>query len=165
MAEPLGWPAIIGMVGGIVGMAGGVASFGDRFYKGRPKASLTTGGPATPNFVKVRIKNTTDYDVYVTGATEWRGIYFLTEDATTSNIIRGQVQKPTFKPFMLKPAEEKDLLIMAKYKDGVAVEARSGNRYVDFWLHWRRGNATWLPQIPVPVCTNTRTIRELGGVE
>lgn len=52
----------------------------------------------------------------------------------------------------------------AKYKDNVAVEAL-GTRYVEFWIFWRRGNATWLPQIPIPVCTNTQTIRELGGVE
>lgn len=35
MAEPLGWPAIIDMVGGVVGMLGGIASFRDSFYKGR----------------------------------------------------------------------------------------------------------------------------------
>jgi hypothetical protein len=159
-----GWAATIGVVGGVVGLLGGLMSFRDRFYKGRPVASLTTRNSSGRNLVLIRIKNTTDYDIYVNGAAEWRGIYFLTEDATTLNIVRGQVQKNMFTPFMLKPDEIKELLIMAKYKDGVAVEARSGNRYVDFWLHWRRGNATWLPQIPVPVCTNTSTVRQLGGM-
>lgn len=42
MADSLDAPAIIGMVGGIVGLLGGAASFYDRFYKGRPVASLTT---------------------------------------------------------------------------------------------------------------------------
>jgi hypothetical protein len=38
----LGAPAIIGMIGGIVGLLGGVASFRDRFYKGRPIAAGTS---------------------------------------------------------------------------------------------------------------------------
>jgi hypothetical protein len=156
------WAATIGVVGGIVGLLGGLMSFRDRFYKGRPVASLSTRNSSGRNLVLIRIKNTTDYDIYVKGATEWRGIYFLTEDATSLNIVRGQLQKSMFTPFMLKPNETKELLIMPKYKDGVAVEASSEDRYFAFWLHWRRGNATWLPQIPVPVWTNTGTIRQLG---
>jgi hypothetical protein len=163
MAEPSGAPAIIGMVGGIIGLIGGMASFYDRFYKGRPVASLTTRNSYGRNLVLVRIKNTTNYDVVVTGTTERRGIYYLAEDSTTLNIVNGHVGKD-ISPFMLKPDESKELVIMPKIKDGVPVEAL-GNRYVEFWIYWERGNATWLPQIPVPVCTNTRTVRQLGGVE
>jgi hypothetical protein len=158
----LGAPAIIGMIGGIVGLLGGVAAFRDRFYKGRPIASLTTGNSNGRKLVLVRVKNTTNYDVLVGSTSERRDIYFLSDDSSTLSIIKGQLGKGF--PFILKPDESKELVVMAKYENGVAVEAL-GNRYVEFWIHWRRGNATWLPQIPVPVCTNTQTIRQLGGVE
>ena len=112
----------------------------------------------------MRIKNTTEYDVVVNGGAERRGVYFLAEDFETGTIVRGQIKKGMFSPFVLKPGDSKELIIMPKFKDGIAIEAM-GNRYIEFWIHWRRGNATWLPQIPVPVCTNTKTIRQLGGVE
>ena len=164
MPDPFGWPAIIGMVGGIVGLAGGLASFYDRFYKGRPVASLATDDNNGVEHVPLRITNTTSYDVMINGAGEKRGIYFLAESADTRNIIKGQLNRQTFPAFMLKPGASKELFIMAKYKDNVAIEAL-GNRYVEFLIYWRRGNATWLRQIPIPVCTNTRTIRQLSGVE
>ena len=112
----------------------------------------------------MRIKNTTEYDVVVNGGAERRGVYFLAEDFETGTFVRGQIKKGMFSPFVLKPGESKELIIMPKFKDGIAIEAM-GNRYIEFWIYWRRGNATWLPQIPVPVCTNTKTIRQLGGVE
>jgi len=164
MAEPLGWPAIIGMVGGIVGLIGGTLSLRDRFYKGRPTASLTTGVSGTQKLVTVRVKNTTDYDLIVTGATERRGVYFLAEDLNTGNILRGQLREGMFPPFMLKPGDSRELILMPKFVGGMAVEAM-GDRYVEVWIYWRKGNATWLPQIPVPVCTNTRTVRNLGGFD
>ena len=163
MSEPLGAPALIGMIGGVVGMIGGAASFYDRFYKGRPIASLTTRNSSGRMLVLVRVKNTTSYDIVVQSTFERRGVYFLAEDSTTLNIIKGQLGKDGF-PFILKPDEGKELIVMPKFKDGMAVEALR-NRYVEFWIYWRRGNATWLPQLPVPVCTNTQTIRQLGGVE
>jgi hypothetical protein len=155
-----GGAATIGVVGGVVGLLGGLTSFRDRFYKGQPVASLTTNNSGGRTLVQVRIKNTTEYDVVVNGGAERRGVYFLAEDFETGTIVRGQIKKGMFSPFVLKPGESKELIIMPKFKDGIAIEA-IGNRYIEFW----RGNATWLPQIPVPVCTNTKTIRQLGGVE
>jgi hypothetical protein len=162
MPEPLGAPALIGMIGGIVGLIGGAASFYDRFYKGRPIASLTTRNSSSRTLVLVRVKNTTSYDIVVESTSERRGVYFLSEDSSTRSIIKGQLAKGF--PFILKPDESKELLVMPKFKNGMAVEAL-GSRYIAFWINWRRGNATWLPQIPVPVCTSTGTIRQLGGVE
>jgi hypothetical protein len=163
MAEPLGWPVIIGMVGGMVGLAAGLASFYDRFYKGRPVASVTTRASSDRTLVLIRIKNTTNYDVVVLGSNERKNIYFLTEDSSTLNIIRGQMEK-TAPTFILKPDETKELIIMTKFKDNMPMDVLKPG-YVAFWISWRRGNATWLPQIPIPVCTTTRTIRQLGGVE
>ncbi|MET3911915.1 hypothetical protein ABID59_006282 [Bradyrhizobium sp. S3.3.6] len=163
MAEQMTWPALIGMVGGLVGLAGGVASFYDRFYKGRPVASLTTRNSSGRTIVLIRIKNTTSYDVVVTGSKERKNVYFVAEDSTTLNIIKGQMDRsaPTF---ILKPDETRELLIMPKFKDNMPVDVLKPG-YIAFWISWRRGNATWLPQIPVPVCTTTQTIRKLGGVE
>ncbi|TWB86820.1 hypothetical protein FBZ93_1261 [Bradyrhizobium macuxiense] len=132
-----GLAATVGVVGGIVGLIGGLMSFGDRFYKGRPIASLTTGTSGDQKLVFVRIKNTTNYDVMIKRATERRQVYFLTEDFEIGNLLRGQTEG-MFRPFMLKPGDSKDLLIRPKFKDGVAVEAM-GNRHIDFWLYWRRG--------------------------
>lgn len=87
MADPAGWPAIIGMVGGVVGLLGGLASFGDRFYKGGPVGSLTTQNSFGNNVVLVRIKNTTNYDVVITFATERKGVYFLAD--RRSRALRG----------------------------------------------------------------------------
>jgi hypothetical protein len=162
MAESMGWPAIIGIVGGMVGLAGGLASFYDRFYKGRPVGSITTRNSNGRTLVLIRIKNTTSYDVVVTGSKERKGVYFLTEDSTTFNIIKGQMEKAA-PSFILKPDETKELLIMPKFKDNMPMDVLKPG-YIAFWISWRRGNATWLPQIPLPVCTTTQTVRQLGGV-
>lgn len=50
---------------------------------------------------------------------------------------------------MLKLGKEKDLLIMSIFKDNMPVEVLKLG-YVAFWINWRCGKATWLPQIPVP---------------
>ncbi|WOH58510.1 hypothetical protein [Bradyrhizobium sp. BWC-3-1] len=155
---------MIGVVGGVVGLLGGLASFGDRFYKGRPVGSLTMQSSFGNPLVHVRIKNITNYDVMITYANERKGVYFLADGPEVESIVRGQLGKEAFKPSMLKPGEEKELRVQAKYKDGVAVEAL-GKKYVEFWIHWRRGNALWLPQIPLLVCGDTQTIRRIVGVE
>lgn len=159
-----GWASTIGVVGGVVGLLGGVMSFRDRFYKGRPVASLTVDKSGSRPLVQVRITNTTDYDVLVNGSSERMGVYFLAEDLQTGSLLRSQFKGRTFAPFALKPGESKELVVIPRFKDNLAIEA-TGNRYVEFWIHWRRGNATWLRQLSIPVCTNTRDIRQLGGVE
>jgi hypothetical protein len=74
------------------------------------------------------------------------------------NIVRGAAGRKHL--FMLKPNESKELVIAPIIKNGVALEVRPHN--VCFEFHWRRGNATWLPQFPVRVRTNTATIRKYG---
>lgn len=65
---------------------------------------------------------------------------------------------------MLKPNDEKELRVQALYKDGIALEGL-GKKYVEFWIHWRRGNALSLPQVPLLVCGDTQMIRRIAGVE
>jgi hypothetical protein len=82
----LNWFAIVGAIGGIIGMIGGLLSLRDRFAKGRPIASLTTTTQGSRKLLTIRIKNTTEYDVVIDGASERRGVYFLVEDFDTSNL-------------------------------------------------------------------------------
>jgi len=65
MADPLGWPAIIGMVGGLVGLAGGIASYRPQFshehrsWRDRPPRSLQAGGVVVGCFA-VELKGSWD---------------------------------------------------------------------------------------------------------
>jgi hypothetical protein len=155
--------AIVGTVGGIVGMIGGLVSLRDRFAKGRPIASLTTTH-GSRKLLTIRIKNTTEYDVVINGASERRGVYFLSEDFDTGNLLRGQLQEGMFKPFMLRPTESKELILMRKFQGGVAVKAL-GKTKIKVLIYWRRGNATSRPQLPVAVCADTQMLHRIAGVE
>ncbi len=127
-------------------------------------ASLTTITHGSQWLLGVRIKNTTEYDVVIIGASERRGVYFLAEDFDTGNLLRGQLQEGMFKPFMLKPTESKELILMPKFQGGVAVEAL-GKTKIKVLIYWRRGNSTSRPQLPVAVCADTQTLRRIAGVE
>jgi hypothetical protein len=88
--------AIVGLVGGLIGAIGGALALRDRYMKGRPVASLSTSMNGTQKLLTIRIKNTTDYDVLMTGASETGGAYFLAEDFQTGNIDRGQLEEGMF---------------------------------------------------------------------
>jgi hypothetical protein len=150
----LGAPAIIGMIGGIVGLIGGLASFYDRFYKNRPVASLTTQGEGEDRLVCLRIKNTTEYDIAILGARAKPPIYIVSDGADTGTLLDTLDGKRS-PQFMLRPGESKELNLTAQPRGPEDLE----DQRVNFWISWRRGNATWLRQYPVPVCTTTATIR------
>jgi hypothetical protein len=154
--------AIVGLVGGFIGAIGGALSLRDRYLKGRPIASLSTGTSGTQKLLTIRIKNTTDYDALITGANEASGTYFLTEDWRVGNILRSQLKEGMFQPFMLKPGEGKELVLMPKL-DGVRMEVL-GNRNVRVMIYWRRGNSTGVPRLPMAVTANTQTIRRIAGL-
>jgi hypothetical protein len=97
-------PAVVGLIGGFIGAVGGALSLRDRYLKTRPIASLSTCVRGAQKPLTIRIKNTTDYDVLVTGANEANGTYFLTEDSRP-DIVRGQLKEAMFRPFMLKPGQ------------------------------------------------------------
>ena len=73
-------------------------SFYDRFYKGRPIASLTTRNSSGRTLVLVRVKNTSSYDIVVQSTFERRGFYFLPEDSIALSIIKGQLGKDGLPP-------------------------------------------------------------------
>jgi hypothetical protein len=151
-------------LGGIVGLIGGLLVFYDRYYQGRPVASLTVKvqSPSGRKLVCVRIKNTTPYDVAILGAKNRQGVYYLTEDEATRSLVAGVMGALKF-AFMLKPDETRELIIMPHFDSGIPLEVKK--RYIEFAIYWRRGNATWLPQVPLLVCSTTYVIRQLGGVQ
>jgi hypothetical protein len=74
-------------------------------------------------------------------------------------LMRGAAGRSPY--FMLKSGESKELKIAPMCnKDGLPLEITPHT--VTFLIFWRRGKATWLPQIPVVVRTSTRTIRKYG---
>jgi hypothetical protein len=106
----------------------------------------------------IRITNTGDYDIAVLNATVTPRVYFSTEDMEVRTPLQGAAgQEPSF---LLKPWEDKQLFIAPHFENGIARELTP--QRVSFRIAWRRCNATWLPQVPVFVRTNTTTIRRFA---
>ena len=156
-------PAVVGLIGGFIGAVGGTLSLRDRYLKTRPIASMSTCVRGSQKLLTIRIKNTTDYDVLITGASEASGTYFLTEDSEPGSIGRSQHKEGIFRPFMLKPGEDQELLLMPKL-DGVRMEVL-GNLNIRVMIYWRRGNSTAVPRFPMVVTANTQTIRRIAEVQ
>jgi hypothetical protein len=156
--------AIVGTVGGIVGAIGGLLSLRDRYMKGRPIASFTMTTHNGRPLLGIRVTNTTQYDVVVTGAKEQRGVYFLSENFDTGNLIRGQIREGMLPPFMLKPTESRELFLMPKFQGGVAVEVLAAQE-IEVVIEWRRGNATAKRQRSIAVSADTQMLRRIAGVE
>src|SRR3954471_5072047 len=155
----------ISTIGGVIGLISGLFVLFDRFYKGRPVILLTVREieNSPRKLVCIRIKNTTAYDIAILGARNRQGIYFLTENEDVHSLMEGASGKSNFS-LMLKPDGTKELIIKAMYKDNVALEVTKPG-YVEFVIYWRRGNATWLAQMPLLVCSTSQVLRQLGGVE
>jgi hypothetical protein len=148
----------IKLVGSIIGLLTGIAYFYDRMAKGRPIASLSIAKHGSQKIACIRISNVSNYDVAIIDATVAPpSVYFLTEDLETKNLLEGAAgQRPYF---MLKPREEKTLVIAPLFKDGKEI-ADTADIGVKFRISWRSGNATWLPQVPVRVSTSTSMVRK-----
>jgi hypothetical protein len=144
-----GWFTSIGV---LFGWLSGLFLLYDRYAKGRPTASFAVKDKKGC----IRITNIGDYDIAVIDACVKPEVYFLTEDMETRTLLEGAAgRRPTF---MLKPREDKELFIAPLYKDGIQRDLE--DQKVTFRISWRRGNVTWLPQMPVYVRTSTSTIRQ-----
>jgi hypothetical protein len=150
---------VFSTLGAIVGFVGGGIVLFDRYYKGRPIASLSMMDDEGTRRICIRIKNTTAYDIAVLDLVVKPAIYHLTEKLNTKTIIRGVKGKSP--KFLLRPDEEKNLIIAPLFDNGLALEVSHGGR-VNFYITWRSGNSTWFWRRPVPVCTHTETIRLFG---
>ena len=148
-----GWFTSIGV---LFGWLSGLFLLYDRYAKGRPIASFTVKDEGTRKLGCIRITNISDYDIAIIDACVKPEVYFLTEDMETRTLLYGAGgRRPTF---LLKPRQEKELIIAPLYTNGTARHLKDQN--VTFRISWRRGNTTWLPQMPVYVRANTSTIRQ-----
>jgi hypothetical protein len=146
-------------LGAIVGFIGGGVVLFDRYYKGRPIASLSMIDDEGTRRICIRIKNTTAYDIAILDLVVKPPIYHLAEDMGTRNIIKGVMGRSP--KFLLQPDEEKHLIIAPLFDGGLAREVSRAGR-VNFFVNWRSGNSTWWWRRAVPVCTHTETIRLFG---
>ena len=143
-------------VGALVGFLSGLFLLYDRYAKGRPIVSFTVKDEGTRKLACIRITNIGDYDIAIIDACVKPEVYFLTEDIEVRTLVEGATGKRP--SFMLKPRQEKELVIAPLFKDGIAREVQAQN--VTFRISWRRCNVTWLPQMPLYVRTSTATIRK-----
>ena len=143
-------------IGSASGLLSGLFLLYDRYAKGRPIASFTVTEERTSKQARIRVTNVSEYDIAIIDATVKPQVYGLTDTMGTRDLIEAAAGKRP--SAILKPRENKELIIVPLFTDGVAREVIAQN--VTFCLSWRRCNATWLPQIPVYVRTSTTTIRK-----
>ena len=146
-------------IGSFVGLITGILFFYDRFAKGRPVASLTISQEAGRPSPRIRISNASLYDIAIHDITTRSTAYLLSEEEGAEGNLRASYGMRPY--FMLKPNESKEVRIVPRFVSGVPVEVMGYQRII-FWVWWQRGNATWLPQIPVPVFLSTDVIRKFG---
>lgn len=130
-------------VGSIVGLLSGIFLVYDQFVRGRPIASLTISTEGTRKIPCIRIDNITPYDVAITNTEVRPKTYFMVENLDVRRVIKGAAGKSPY--FMLKAGESKELKIAPMFKDGVPLEVTAHS--VTSLIYWRRGNATWMPQM------------------
>lgn len=145
-------------IGAFVGLLTGIAYFYDRLAKGRPIASLTVTHQDTRKLVCIRVSNPSSYDIAILTTAVVPAVYSLTEDLEVRSLLAGAAGSAP--SFMLKPGETKELILAPNFKDNLPLEIKPQRIRVQ--ISWRRGNATWLPQVPVYVLTSTQTIRRYG---
>jgi hypothetical protein len=150
---------IIKAIGSYIGLLTGIFVFYDRFAKGRPVVSITIAQEGTRPSPRIRITNTSPYDIAIHDITTQSTAYLLAEDEGAERNLRASFGMRPY--FMLKPNESKEVRMVPRFENGVPVEIMGDQRII-FWVWWRRGNATWLPQIPIPVVTSVVFIRKFG---
>jgi hypothetical protein len=148
----------IKLVGSIVGLLTGIFTVYDRYVRGRPIASLSFGTEGTRKYARIRIGNGGAHEMVVLSVKCSPDVYRLSSDMETRNVIQAAMGREQF--FTLKPSESSELFLVSRVVNGLALEVKP--QRVTFSISWRRGNSTWLPQIPVFVRTDTQTIRKFG---
>jgi hypothetical protein len=148
----------IKLIGSIVGLLTGIFTVYDRYVRGRPIASLSFGRDGTKNYARLRVGSGGPHEVVIHKIACSPDVYRLSEDMETRNVIGVVMGREPF--FTLKPGESRELFLVSRVVDGLALEVKP--QRVTFAVSWRRGNSTWLPQIPVYVRTDTQTIRKFG---
>jgi hypothetical protein len=145
-------------LGSIVGLLTGTFVLYEKLAYGRPVASHGVNKADGRKLTVLRVMNPGKHDVAILDIVVTPKIYAHAEDREVSSTVRAAAGAPQF--FMLKPGESKELFLVPLYKDNVALELK--RQGVAFSISWRRGNSTWLWQLPVRVRTTTQMLRRFG---
>jgi hypothetical protein len=149
---------IVKTIGSLSGLLSGLFLVWDRMVKGRPVCSITTVKHGSNTYAALRINNVGVHDVAVLNIRVKPNVYMLSKDFGVDNLLTASLGgKPAL---MLAPEEKKELMIVPRYTGGGRQDERL--RRVVFSVSWRRGNATWLPRIPVRVPTSVAVLKEFG---
>ena len=127
--------------------------------RGRPVASLTISEENDRPSPRISITNVSSYDIAIEDVTIRSNAYRVAMKHGAEGNLEASFGVPVY--FLLKPNERRELRIVAMFKNGVPIEV-TGDQSVTFFVWWRRGNATWLPQLPVIVRTSVARIRKYG---
>jgi hypothetical protein len=60
----------------------------------------------------------------------------------------------------MEPEESKRLYLLSKLEGGIPLEV--GTNRITIKISWRRGNATWFPQVPVNLWIDMPTIQQFS---
>jgi hypothetical protein len=149
---------IVKTIGAFVGLLTGITYFYDRMAKGRPVASLSVTEKEGGKLVCIRISNPSSYDIAILSVTLNTPVFYLIEDLEVRSLLEGASGQIPY--FMLKPGDSKELILAPRSETNLPPELK--HRHIWVRISWRRGNATWLPQVPVCVWTQSQTIQKYG---
>jgi len=156
---------IVETIGSYCGLIAFVFTASDRFLKNRPVADISIIPRGDTRVPQITLKNVDDRSIIVRGIEVRPKAYFVEPRGEVRNLIEAQLKG--FPCTLVKPGELQQFTIYSNFKDGVPLETQY-NR-VRAVIHWRRGNAMWLPQLPVRVFLTTKGLRDIlkgtrGGV-
>jgi hypothetical protein len=135
-----------------IGLLTGIFTLWDRLARGRPIACLAFG----PDDALLRISNPGDYSIFILSVTSTPSVFFL--NRSLEKIIEDQLSSGiTYWP--IEPKGVAEFLIRERFENGRNL-SRTDQR-VRFSVNWRRGDMTWLPQMPVTVRTDTSTVNKI----
>lgn len=129
--------------------------FYDRLAKGRPVATISFKDEHD-KVALIRLNNPSTYDVVVLRAVCAPQVFDLSSDREIRSILHAAAG--SIPSFVLPAGETVELYLISRFRDGIPLEV--AHQKGRFQIHWRRGNATWLWQMPVVVWSDTSMIRQ-----
>jgi hypothetical protein len=148
----------IKLVGSIVGLLTGLFVFFDRILRGRPIAYFTVRGEGESKEAVVCVRNASQHDILVFAVEASPSVYFFVMKNDTRDVIKGAMGK--LPQFILPRESDKDVFLGNFFENNVPKDLKP--QKVRIKISWRRGNMTWVPQIPVIVWTDTETVKKFG---
>lgn len=151
-----------------VGSFCGLFAFGfsafERLFKGRPIASVSSKQNGQGLSPSIRITNISHYDIAVLGIKVKPDVYRIALSDTPKDLLRASFGQSV--EFILPPGAAREVFLARgptqarpRPEGGYSLDGIKNQR-LRITIFWRRGNITWLPQIPVWVWTSTSFIIE-----